>query len=83
MNNESVVNGILLAPNSGIAFAPGLINGEAIAGGNTIHFVSGASVNTPPNVVPVPPSVVLLGLGGLVLAGMVVRSRRQLAAVAC
>ncbi len=47
LNNESVVNAILLAPKSGVAFAPGLINGELIAGGQTIHLVSGASVVAP------------------------------------
>jgi hypothetical protein len=41
LNNESVINGIVLAPNSGVAMSPGLINGELIAGGSTIHLVSG------------------------------------------
>ncbi len=79
LNNESVVNGIILAPNSGIAFAPGLVNGEVIAGGQTIHFVSGASVDGPPSppVVPAPPSVVLMGLGGFAFMGLTVLSRRR------
>ena len=80
LNNESVVNGILLAPNSGIAFAPGLINGEAIAGGNNIHFVSGAEVHSPPSgppVVPAPSSLVLMGLGGLAFLGVTVLSGRR------
>jgi len=55
LNNEAVVNGILLAPNSGVALAPGLINGELIAGGSTIHLVSGASiVDTTPTTVTTP-----------------------------
>ncbi len=42
LNNESVVNGIILAVNSGVAFAPGQVNGELIAGGSTVRsLVSG------------------------------------------
>jgi hypothetical protein len=75
--NESVVNGILLAPDRGVAFSPGLVNGEVIAGGNTIHFVSGASVNQPPPpMVPEPASLLLLGLGIPALAGYAYRARR-------
>jgi hypothetical protein len=48
LHNESVINGILLAPRDSIGFAPGLINGELIAGGQSVHLVSGASVNSPP-----------------------------------
>jgi len=70
LNNESILNGILLAPNSGIAFAPGLINGEAIAGGSTIHFVSGASVNDTASPTPVPePTTISLLLAGLFALG--------------
>jgi hypothetical protein len=67
LNNESIVNGILLAPSSGIAFAPGLVNGEVIAGGSTVHFVSGASV------IPEPSIFALLALGA---AGMLTLRRR-------
>lgn len=70
LNNESVINGIILAPNSGVAMAPGLINGELIAGGSTIHLVSGASVELPmtppPSSVPTPPAIVMMVLGGLI-----------------
>jgi hypothetical protein len=45
LNNESVINGIVLDAAGGVAMAPGLINGELIAGGSTIHIVSGGSVN--------------------------------------
>jgi hypothetical protein len=69
LNNESVINGIVLAPNSGVAMAPGLINGELIAGGSTIHIVSGGSVNSVPAVVPAPligrGLPVLLAVGGM------------------
>jgi len=79
LNNESVANGILLAPKGTVDFAPGLVNGELIANGQHVHLVSGASVNqTPPgNVVPVPPSVVLMGLGGLAFAATLIRGRRR------
>jgi hypothetical protein len=86
LHNESVVNGILLAEDRNIAFAPGLVNGEVISDGSSIHFVSGASVNQalPPTVpsphgplsAPEPTSVVLLGLGLPVLAASVWRGRR-------
>jgi hypothetical protein len=81
LNNESVVNAILLAPNQGIAFAPGLVNGEVISGGSTVHFVSGASVNMPP--VPAPPSMVLMCIGGTAVLGLAARSRRQRIAPVC
>jgi choice-of-anchor A domain-containing protein len=69
LNNESIVTGILLAPNSGIAFAPGLINGELIAGGSTVHLVSGASTTEAVVISAVPElsTYLLLGSGLLVL----------------
>src|SRR5205823_1202816 len=85
LHNESVVNGILLAAGGSttVDFSPGLVNGEVIAGGNHAHFVSGAEVHSPGGSggsvqsVPAPSSVVLMGLGGLVFAGLVLRPRRR------
>jgi hypothetical protein len=73
LNNESVINGILLAPKSGIAFAPGLINGEAIAGGSTIHFVSGANLTFTVLIVPEPASATLMAIGACGLVPLVKR----------
>jgi hypothetical protein len=67
LNNESVINGIVLAPNSGVAMSPGLINGELIAGGSTIHLVSGGSVDGVP--VPVPAPLIGRGLPVLLAVG--------------
>jgi choice-of-anchor A domain-containing protein len=68
LNNESVVDGILLAPNSGIAFAPGLVNGELIAGGSTVHLVSGGSADGFTASVPEPSTYFLMAGGLLALA---------------
>ncbi len=81
--NASEINGIILAPNSGTAFSPALVNGEVIAGGSTIHFASGAEVIGQPAATPAPPSVILLGLGGVALLVVSARSRRHPVAVAC
>jgi hypothetical protein len=87
--NSSVLNGILLAEDRNIAFSPGLVNGEVISGGASIHFVSGAEVNqagppppapAPPPVVdtaPEPASAVLLVLGLPALAAYAYRARRR------
>jgi choice-of-anchor A domain-containing protein len=72
LGNESILNGILLAPNATVALSPGQIVGELI-GGQSIDLASGAEVI---GMIPAPPSVVLLGLGGLVFAGLVIRSRQ-------
>jgi choice-of-anchor A domain-containing protein len=85
--NASVVNGIILAPGSGttVDFSPGLVNGEVLAGGNHLHFVSGAEVNgLPPSTpsVPEPASMVLAMLGGCGMVALVRRSTRRRPAVA-
>jgi hypothetical protein len=90
LNNESVINGIVLAEDRSLEFAPGLVNGEVITDSNHLHFVSGASVNqaTPPPgplprgtpTAPEPASVVLLGLGLPALLAYAYRARRPLPA---
>jgi hypothetical protein len=79
LNNESVINGTVLNANGGVAMAPGLINGELIAGGQSVHLVSGASVQSPPPTpsVPEPASAVLMVLGGFGMSVLVRRSRRR------
>jgi hypothetical protein len=66
LNNESVINAILLAPDRKIGFAPGLINSELIAGGQSIHLVSGASADGLTSV-PEPSSLALAALAGVLL----------------
>jgi choice-of-anchor A domain-containing protein len=44
LNNESILNGIILAPDAQISLTPGLVNGEII-GGENINIASGGSVN--------------------------------------
>jgi choice-of-anchor A domain-containing protein len=73
LNNESVLNGILLAPNSSVALSPGQINGELIAGGS-IDLASGAEVIGVP---PIPePSTWVMVLGSLGLLRCLQRVRR-------
>jgi hypothetical protein len=81
LNNESIINAIVLDPNGGVAMAPGKINGELIAGGSTIHLVSGANVNGIP-VTPLPAALPLFsaGLGLVGLLGW--RRKRAAAAIA-
>lgn len=67
LNNESVINGILLAgANTSIAMSPGMINGELISltTGN-FQIVSGGSVNqiSPAPTVPEPATYLITGLG--------------------
>jgi hypothetical protein len=81
-NNLSVINGIVLDPTSNGKFqlTPGLVNGEIIGGGQ-IALASGATIAGPPmNNVPVPPSFVVMGLGGVFMA-WAARSRRRPAAL--
>jgi hypothetical protein len=76
LNNESVIKGIVLNATGDYQLTPGLINGELIGGGK-IALASGGAVNGTPQVVPEPPGVVLLALGGFVFALVVVRSPRR------
>ena len=77
LNNESVINGIVLDPNGDVGMAPGQINGELIAGGNSVHLVS-ANVNTPPvTSVPGPESMILALLGGLGMPVLAWRTSRR------
>jgi hypothetical protein len=69
-SNSAVLNGIILAPSASIGFAPGRFVGELIAGGPSVHLVSGAQVLGTPSAVPEPAFgafflTVLLGLYGL------------------
>jgi hypothetical protein len=68
-NIEPVINAILLNPHGNITLSPALINGELIAGGPTIHLVSGASVTHPmtPTTVPEPSSLLLAATAGVLL----------------
>ena len=78
LNNESVINGIILAPQSDINMAPGRINGELIAGTNHIQIVSGGAVAggaTVPE--PVHTSFVLTGLLAAIILGTGYRNRRR------
>ncbi len=81
LNNESVINGIILDPTGKIQLTPGLVNGEIIAGGQ-ISLASGATINNTPQVVPAPPSLVLMGLGGFVFMGLTVLAGRRRRATA-
>jgi hypothetical protein len=67
------INGIILTLDRKIAFAPGLVNGEIIGGGDTISLVSGSQVNG----VAVPePSTTVMALVVLVPVGIVGLRRR-------
>jgi hypothetical protein len=43
LNNESVLDGTLLAPDASVSVAPGMVVGEVISGGNT-NIASGGQV---------------------------------------
>ena len=63
LNDESVLNGIILAPDASISLTPGLVNGEII-GGENINIASGGSI-----VPEASPSLLfIVGLGVLCLA---------------
>jgi hypothetical protein len=48
LNNESVIQGVVLAPTGTAQLSPGMISGEVIAGGNQVSFSGGGAVNVPP-----------------------------------
>jgi choice-of-anchor A domain-containing protein len=79
-NSQSVINGVVLAPNSNVQLSSGVINGELISGGTSVQISAGASVNeaapaTP--VTPTPSSLVLMSLGGIAFIGLMIRVGRQ------
>lgn len=83
LNNESVINAIVLATSRNIGFAPGLVNGELIAGGQQLHLVSGASTNevSIQSSVPEPSTYLLLG-GGLLGVWALSARKRAIASTA-
>jgi choice-of-anchor A domain-containing protein len=78
LNNDTVINGLILAPKSSVFFNGGVVNGELIAGGSGTLLNDGASVNeaqdpsTP--VTPAPSALVLMSLGAVGFLGLMVRS---------
>jgi choice-of-anchor A domain-containing protein len=75
LNDESLISGILLAPDASLAFSPGMIDGEVIAGSNHVQFASGANVVGPPVAEPAP--LGLMAVGATALAGtFIIRNRR-------
>ena len=62
LNQESVLDGVIMAPDANVQVTPGVVNGEIISGEN-ISIASGASVNN--NATPVPEATTVLS--GLVL----------------
>jgi hypothetical protein len=64
LNNESVLDGIVLAPNAGFAEAPGSVVGEIISGGNQgIGIASGGKVQGIASVPDSGSSLFLLSIG--------------------
>ena len=68
LNQESIIDGILLAPQRNVGFAPGEVDGELIAGGTNIQIVSGGSAIQPSvaGPLPLPASI----SGGIALLGI-------------
>jgi hypothetical protein len=76
--NAAGINGILLAQSADISMSPGFINGELIAGGNSIQIVSGGEVRYVPGVVPEPRYTGFL-LVGLLAVIAFIQNKRSLA----
>jgi hypothetical protein len=76
LNNESVLDGIVLAPNAGFAAAPGSVVGEIISGGNQgISIASGGKVQGIASVPDSGSSLFLLSIGiGCLYVGRLRRS---------
>jgi hypothetical protein len=66
LNSESILDGIILAPNASVSITPGYVDGEIISGKN-INIASGGSVNNNITVPDGGSTAMLLGLAcGLV-----------------
>jgi len=67
LNQESIVDGILLASQRNVGFSPGQVNGELLAGGTNIQIVSGGNVSAVVTPVPLPAAA----WGGISLLGAI------------
>jgi hypothetical protein len=72
LNNESILQGVYIVPTGTAQNSPGQIDGELIAGGNQITFVSGASV-----IVPEADGMLLYGSACILLGFAAFRFRRR------
>jgi hypothetical protein len=79
LNDESVITGILLGtnPNNSLQFSPGLVNGEVITNATHVQFASGASVVSPPPVIPETSPLGLVAAVGIGVVGRCVMLRRR------
>jgi hypothetical protein len=81
LNNESIINGIVLDIKGNINLSPGQVNGEVIAGGNTVQFASGATFfQTSPVPEPSAFAIAFSALPALIGVPCLRRIRRRLAA---
>jgi hypothetical protein len=68
LNQESVLHGIILAPDATVSITPGLVVGEVISGEN-VNIASGGSIQGVTSVPDAGSTVMLMGLGLSFLAG--------------